>query len=92
MQSCIWQHLRASFFHAGFNLICCQGIEEAEHSMELYSVSHRQKDGQMNDQNCDLRLEHSAWNREHNRDCRVFFIRDGWGDAILFTEVKETDD
>lgn len=24
MQSCIWQHLRASFFHTGFNLICCQ--------------------------------------------------------------------
>lgn len=37
MQSCIWQHLRASFFHAGFNLICRHGIEEAEHSMELYS-------------------------------------------------------
>lgn len=48
MQSCIWQHLRAFFFHAGFNLICCQGIEEAKHSMELYSVSYRQRDGQMN--------------------------------------------
>lgn len=48
MQSCIWQHLRASFFHAGFNLICCQGIEKAEHSMELYSVGHRHRDGWMN--------------------------------------------
>lgn len=48
MQSCIWQHLRASFFHAGFNLICCQGIEEAEHSMELYSAGHRHRDGWMN--------------------------------------------
>lgn len=49
MQSCIWQHLRASlFFHAGFNLICCQGIEEAEHSMEPYSAGHRQRDGCMN--------------------------------------------
>lgn len=49
MQSCIWQHLRASFFHAGFNLICCQGIEEAEHSMELYSVGqNRGMEGCMN--------------------------------------------
>lgn len=43
MQSCIWQHLRASFFHAGSNLICCPGIEEAEHSMELYSAGYRQR-------------------------------------------------
>lgn len=34
-----------SFFHADFNLICCQDIEEAERSMELYSVGHRQRDG-----------------------------------------------
>lgn len=33
------------FFHAGFNLICCPGIEEAEHIMELYSVSYRERDG-----------------------------------------------
>lgn len=36
------------FFHAGFNLICCPGIEEAEHIMELYSVSYRERDGLKN--------------------------------------------
>lgn len=40
MQSCIWQHLKASFFHADFNLICCQGIEEAEHSIEWCIVDN----------------------------------------------------
>lgn len=44
MQSCIWQHLRASFFHADFNLICCQGIEEAEHSIERDIVDSGQRD------------------------------------------------
>lgn len=44
MQSSIWQHLRASFFHADFNLICCQGIEEAEHSIERDIVDSGQRD------------------------------------------------
>lgn len=33
------------FFHGGFNLICCPGIEEAEHIMELYSVIREERDG-----------------------------------------------
>lgn len=36
------------FFHAGFNLICCPGIEEAQHIIELYSVSYRERDGLKN--------------------------------------------
>lgn len=48
MQSCIWQHLRASFFHSDFNLICCQGIEEAVNSIERYIVDSGQRDWQMN--------------------------------------------
>lgn len=59
------------FFHAGFNLICCRGIEEAEHSIEPYTVDHGCKDGWMDTQS-DRRSSSVILARVSSYYCFVF--------------------